>query len=70
MRDRITDREFEMLVYLAHGWTIVEVARYAGIKPQTVKNLVGSAYRKLGVKNRCQAFMELRWLDPPQIPWS
>jgi DNA-binding NarL/FixJ family response regulator len=61
----LTGRELQILTALANGWTVVRVARELNITTQTVKNHIGSAYKRLQVKNRYEAFLELGWLTPP-----
>jgi DNA-binding NarL/FixJ family response regulator len=63
----ITKREWEVLAELANGLTVPEVAAKLGIHTQTVKNLASSAYKRLKVKGRYAAFLELGWLTPPEV---
>ncbi|RWZ68290.1 LuxR family transcriptional regulator [Labedella populi] len=53
--ERPTAREHEVLVQLAAGATISEVARASGVSPNTVKTHRARIYRKLGVDNRADA---------------
>lgn len=63
----ISKREREVLSYLAHGLTTEQTAARMGLSPQTVKNHIGSAFKKLRVKNRYGAFLELGWIYPPEM---
>lgn len=47
----LTRREQEMLILTAHGHTHAAIAGRCGIDPSTVKNMLHSAYKKLGAKN-------------------
>jgi DNA-binding NarL/FixJ family response regulator len=63
----VTKREYQVLALLANGRTIDGVARELGLHPQTVKNHLASAYKRLRVTNRAQAYMEMGWMTPPEI---
>jgi len=63
----VTKREYQVLVVLANGRTIDQAAAELGLHPQTVKNHLQSAYKRLRVKNRAQAYMEMGWMTPPEI---
>jgi DNA-binding CsgD family transcriptional regulator len=65
----ITKREREVLAYLAHGLTYEQTAARMGVSPQTVKNHTSSAFKKLRVGNRFGAFLELGWMNPPEVTW-
>ena len=65
MNDRLSPQELRVMVLLANGHTIDTAAIEMDISSQTVKNHAGSAYKKLRVKNRYGAFLELGWLTPP-----
>ena len=64
---QVTNREEQILVLLANGRTIDQAALELGIHSQTVKNHLASAYKRLRVKNRAQAYMEMGWMTPPEI---
>jgi two-component system response regulator DevR len=51
----LSDREQQVLRYLADGLTDREIATRLGISPRTVETHVGSILHKLGVRNRAQA---------------
>lgn len=69
----ITARQTEMLVCLANGMTMKEVAVRVGVSPVTVRNHLRSAYERLGVQTACgehssrEAFRVLGWLHPPKL---
>jgi DNA-binding NarL/FixJ family response regulator len=48
----LTDKERQVLAFLARGGTNVEIARALYITPATVKTHVSHIYAKLGVKSR------------------
>lgn len=50
--ERISGREMDVIELVARGLENKEIARDLGIREQTVKNHLGSAMRKLGVRNR------------------
>lgn len=52
---RITERERQILVLLAHGLSARQIGKNLGISERTVNTHVGSVYRKLGVNNRIGA---------------
>lgn len=66
--NRLSPRELQILVLLANGHTVDTAAAELGLSSQTVKNHLGSVYRKLRVSNRYGAFLELGWLTPPDLP--
>lgn len=51
----LTERETDVLAFLARGMSNKEIASLLRISNQTVKNHVTSILRKLGVENRMQA---------------
>jgi DNA-binding NarL/FixJ family response regulator len=51
----LTQRELEILRWVASGATNGEIARHLWITPQTVKFHVSNIYRKLNVANRTEA---------------
>lgn len=66
MKAALSRQEYRVLVLLAHGLDSPSAALRLGIKPGTIKVHIASAYRKLGVVNRAQAFFVLGWLNPPE----
>lgn len=58
--DSLTARERGVAVQLAQGGTIKEVARALALEPNTVRNHLSSAHRKLGVSNRAQLVRALQ----------
>ncbi len=51
----LTPRQEEFLRLAMQGKSNDEIARHAGVKITTVKKTLGSAYQRLGVKNRAEA---------------
>ena len=54
----LTDREAEVLSYLADGWSNDEIADRLGIGARTVRFHLDNVYRKLGVGRRTEAVRE------------
>jgi DNA-binding NarL/FixJ family response regulator len=54
----LTNREAEVLSYLADGWSNEEMADRLGIVVRTVKFHLDRIYRKLGVNRRTEAVRE------------
>ena len=52
--DGLTDRELEVLVLVAKGWSNVEVAERLYITPATTKSHVSRLLMKLGARDRAQ----------------
>lgn len=50
--DRLTSREREIVVAVAHGLSFKQAARKIGVAPSTVANHLYRIYRKLGVNSR------------------
>lgn len=63
----LTTAELRALHALARYETATEAARAAGLSPQTLRNQAASAYRKLGVNGRVEAFRKVGWLRPPRF---
>ena len=71
----LTQRETEILRYVAEGMSNREVARLLWVTDQTVKFHLGNAYRKLGVGNRFEAVERARMFgllhephEPVELP--
>jgi DNA-binding CsgD family transcriptional regulator len=58
----LTDRECEILAWLASGQSNKELARTLGISPNTVKTHVARVYEKLEVQKRVAAIEKARLL--------
>lgn len=56
-RSDLTNREMEVLRRVAHGDSNKEIARDLCISDQTVKNHIGSIFRKLNVDSRTRAVL-------------
>jgi len=52
----LTARESDILQSVARGDSIRQTARALGISPKTVENIQTGLFRKLGVRNRTEAF--------------
>lgn len=50
----LTDREMDVLVYLARGKTNAEIGLLLHLSEKTVGNYIGHMFEKLGVKNRIE----------------
>jgi len=50
--DRLTNREREIVIAVAHGLSFKQAARKIGVAPSTVANHLYRIYRKLGVNSR------------------
>ncbi len=63
----LSQRELEILRYVADGLTNKEIGRQLSITEGTVKNHVHNALRKLGMENRIQAaaYVVRQWLGRP-----
>ena len=58
-----SERELEVLAFIAAGKTNVEIARELFVSTSTVKTHVNNLYRKLGAHSRTQAIARARALD-------
>jgi two-component system, NarL family, nitrate/nitrite response regulator NarL len=68
-RNALTEREHEVALHVAAGWTNKEIAAHLHIETGTVKTHVHSVIHKLGVSRRAQVASGLRlddlWATPP-----
>ncbi len=62
--DRLTSREREIVLAVAHGLSFKQAARRIGVAPSTVANHLYRIYRKLGVNSRT-ALADLIHAVPP-----
>jgi len=63
----LTDREREILILLASGFSNAELAKHLYLSEPTVKTHLSSIFRKLGVRDRVQAVIaayEARLVEP------
>lgn len=51
----LSERELEVLAFIAEGFSNPEIARVLNVSAESVKTLARGAYTKIGVKNRAQA---------------
>jgi DNA-binding NarL/FixJ family response regulator len=56
-RDRLTERELEVLRCIDGGMSVKQTARALAISAKTVENLQSRMFRKLGARNRAQAVL-------------
>lgn len=59
---QLTERENEVLRYIAKGMTAPETARLLGISPNTIPGYVKNIYRKLNVSSRAEAALSAQQL--------
>jgi DNA-binding NarL/FixJ family response regulator len=62
-RERITERELEILEYLALGLTVKQVATRLELSPRTIDSHLARLYRKLGARNRVEAISRAATLE-------
>ncbi len=53
--DRLTEREIEILEWVAGGYSNQGIARELAISTRTVERHIGNVYLKIGAHNRAQA---------------
>lgn len=53
--DPLSDRELEVVAYMADGLRNAEIAERMHVSPETVKTYASRAYTKIGARNRAQA---------------
>lgn len=54
----LTNREAEVLTFLAKGLTRVEIAELLSLSPNTIAKYIKEVYRKLGVSSRAEMTMQ------------
>lgn len=59
-REPLTDRELEVLRYVAGGWSNREIARALALTDHTIKWHLKNIYAKLGVNGRVCAVLAVR----------
>lgn len=60
---QLSQREQEILLFLAQGYTNKEIAKSLEISPNTVKTHLSKLFEKLEVSNRTQAVAESKLLN-------
>jgi len=60
LEEKLTQREIEVLGYLAEGNTYQEIADILFISHETVKQHLKNIYRKMNVKNKIQAINRMK----------
>lgn len=61
-RPALTDRETEVLEFVARGFKFSEIAKYLSISTHTVGNHIRKVYKKLNVSSRSEAVFEaVQW---------
>jgi len=58
--EQLSERETEVLRYIAKGMTMPETAKLLGLSPHTVSGYVKDIYRKLNVSSRAEAALSAR----------
>jgi len=64
--DRLTAREREIVLAVAHGLSFKQAARKIGVAPSTVANHLYRIYRKLNVNSRTE-LANLVHVEPPEV---
>jgi DNA-binding CsgD family transcriptional regulator len=70
---RLSEREMEVLYFLAAGYTSSEIATRLKMAENTVRSHAATILQKLNASNRCVAVARaLAWniIKPVQIPWK
>ncbi|WP_327738417.1 helix-turn-helix transcriptional regulator [Streptomyces nojiriensis] len=72
-RPTLTRRQREVLLLAANGNTNAQIARWLGVTPNSVAEVLAKAYRALGVADRAQAVavslrLELLDMDAVFLP--
>jgi DNA-binding CsgD family transcriptional regulator len=70
MNTELSAAEIRSLEAVAEHDNSTTAAQARGVSPQTLKNELSSAYRKLGVRSRTGAFRRLGWLRPRANPMA
>lgn len=60
---RLSDREHEIMHWVGHGKTNLEIGMILGISQFTVKNHLQRIFRKIDVRNRAQAITRILALN-------
>lgn len=60
--EQLTERENEVLRFIAKGMTLPETSRLMGISPNTIPGYVKNIYRKLNVSSRAEAALTAQQL--------
>lgn len=63
----LTNAELRALHALARHEYATDAAKSLGVTPQTLRNQVWRAYKKLGVTGQKEAFRRIGWLRPPRF---
>lgn len=61
-RVKLTDREGDVLLRVAKGFTLPEIARQLGLSRYTIADYVKQIYRKLSISSRAEAALEAQRL--------
>ena len=62
-QENLTEKEFEVLSFLGHGYSNKEIAQRLFVTEHTVKAHLTNIYAKLGVTNRLSAVLLLKKSD-------
>lgn len=64
--DRLAPRQHQILLLMARGRSVSEIAGDLGVKEPTVKEHITAMYRRLGVHSREEAYAAVGWLVVPE----
>ncbi|MFO7540247.1 MAG: response regulator transcription factor [Chloroflexota bacterium] len=59
-RSHLSDREYQILTFIAQGWNNRRIAKELDLAEQTIRNIVSRIYRKLNVNSRAEAIIMAR----------
>lgn len=51
----LTEREYQVLILIAHGFTTLEIGKRLGLSPKTIESRRQTLFSKLGVQNQSHA---------------
>jgi DNA-binding CsgD family transcriptional regulator len=66
LAEKLSERQRRILAAYARDGSVQLAAYGLGISPQTFKNTLSGAYRRLHVDGAIEAFRAVGWLVPPE----